>query len=222
MRTSALKLRWMLGVCAALILTVANPALVSAQVIPCKDQQERTGDVGCWVLVDRSIGRANTSQLYWHIDSVPQSAAGSAPTASDATLVRALGSTWSFTIERRAQHTHRGIHVASIGPLIVKPGRSYTARFMESVFEPGMMAGEHRHPGPEAWYTLSGAICLETPTGTAIGRAGEGTIIPEGPPMHLTAIGTEKRRSLVLILHDSTQPAATSAGSWKSTNACRR
>jgi quercetin dioxygenase-like cupin family protein len=213
--------RWVIGLSAALTLMLANPAPVSAQVIPCKGQQERTGEVGCWVLADRAIGRPTTAQLYWHIDSVPPDDTGREPAASDQSLVRAMGSTWSFAIERRAQHTHRGIHVATIGPLIVKPGRSYIARFMESIFEPGMMAGEHRHPGPEAWYTLSGAICLETPAGTSTGRAGESTIIPEGPPMHLTAIGTEQRRSLVLILHDATQPAATSAGHWKSSGACR-
>jgi hypothetical protein len=33
--------------------------------------------------------------------------------------------------------------------------------------------------------------------------------IPGGPPMHLTATGTEQRRSLVLILHETSKPATT-------------
>ena len=33
--------------------------------------------------------------------------------------------------------------------------------------------------------------------------------MPGGPPMHLTATGTEQRRALVLILHDSAKPATT-------------
>ena len=74
----------------------------------------------------------------------------------------------------------------------------------------------------EAWYTASGETCLETPQGTMIGRAGGApVIVPEGPPMHLTATGTETRRALVLILHDSTQPPTTPARDWTPKGLCR-
>jgi len=46
-------------------------------------------------------------------------------------------------------------------------------------------------------------------------------IVPEGPPMHLTATGTETRRALVLILHDATQPATTPATDWTPKGLCR-
>jgi hypothetical protein len=39
--------------------------------------------------------------------------------------------------------------------------------------------------------------------------------------MHLTATGTETRRALVLILHDSTQPATMSAHDWKPKGLCK-
>jgi quercetin dioxygenase-like cupin family protein len=81
---------------------------------------------------------------------------------------------------------------------------------MEAIFTPGMTAPAHRHSGPEAWHTLAGETCLETPEGKMVGRAGGShVIVPGGPPMHLTATGTETRRALVLILrfnaaaHDS-------------------
>ena len=39
-----------------------------------------------------------------------------------------------------------------------------------------MTAPAHTHSGPEAWYTVAGETCLETPDGVQIGRAG-------GPPV---------------------------------------
>jgi len=45
-------------------------------------------------------------------------------------------------------------------------------------------------------------------------------IVPGGPPMHLTATGTEQRRALVLILHESSQPATTPAHHWVPKGLC--
>jgi quercetin dioxygenase-like cupin family protein len=93
---------------------------------------------------------------------------------------------------------------------------------MEAVFTPGMTAAEHTHSGPEAWYTIAGETCLETPDGKQVGRAGgPPVIIPGGPPMHLTATGTEIRRALVLILHDANKPATTLHHDWKPKGLCK-
>ena len=77
-----------------------------------------------------------------------------------------------------------------------------------------MTAPTHMHAGPEVWYTLSGETCLETPDGKQVGRAG-------GPPMHLTATGAEQRRALVLILHESVEPATTPARDWVPKGFCK-
>jgi len=45
-------------------------------------------------------------------------------------------------------------------------------------------------------------------------RAANMLIVPGGPPMHLTATGTTQRRSLVLILHESSKPATTLVKGW--------
>ena len=86
-----------------------------------------------------------------------------------------------------------------------------------------MTAPAHTHAGPEAWYTLSGETCLETPDGKQVGRAGgPPVIVPGGPPMHLTATGTEKRRALVLILHEASKPATTPARDWVPKGLCNK
>ena len=40
--------------------------------------------------------------------------------------------------------------------------------------------------------------------------------------MLLTATGTEKRRGLALILHDSSRPATTMEHDWKPKGLCRK
>ena len=85
-----------------------------------------------------------------------------------------------------------------------------------------MTASTHRHSGPEAWYTLTGETCLETPDGIQIGRTGgHYVIVPDGLPMHLTATCREQRQALVLILHDATKPASTLASDWMSKGLCK-
>jgi quercetin dioxygenase-like cupin family protein len=91
---------------------------------------------------------------------------------------------------------------------------------MEAVFKPGMQARTHQHSGPEAWYLVSGAQCLETPEGITVVHAGDSAVVPEGPPMSLRSVGTEMRRSLVLVLHDTSQPWQTFTSEWKPKGLC--
>src|SRR5258708_5914412 len=132
------------------------------------------------------------------------------------------GTAWNRTIAEAGWRPSGGMRAAEIGPLPISSDTKYTAQYMEAIFTPGMTAAAHRHSGPEAWYTLTGETCLETPEGKLVGRAGgEYVIVPGGRPMHLTAIGTETRRSLVLVLHDSSQLPRSPAHDWTPKGLCR-
>ena len=50
---------------------------------------------------------------------------------------------------------------------------------------------------------------------------GSHVIVPGGPPMELTATGSEVRQALVLILHDSTEPPTTVAADWTPKGLCK-
>jgi quercetin dioxygenase-like cupin family protein len=76
------------------------------------------------------------------------------------------------------------------------------------------------HSGIEAFYTLSGETCLETPSGAQIGKKGTDIIVPEGVPMELTAVGKEPRLGLILVLHDASKPPTTVVDSWTSKKLC--
>lgn len=204
-------------VCVALASIVSYEA--SAQI--CRPEAERTGELGCWIKVDAELGTLPEGHIFWHLDVYVTRAAAEDAKGPRGIVVESLGRVWLFTIDVGGWRPRGGERIAEIGPLPVEPGLSYSAQYMEAIFTPGMTAPAHRHSGPEAWYTLSGETCLETPDGTMVGRAGGShVIVPGGPPMHLTATGTETRRALVLILHDSTQSATTPAPDWTPRGLC--
>lgn len=114
---------------------------------------------------------------------------------------------WLLTIAGSGWRSPGGTHIAEIGPLPTVAGAAYTAQFMEAVFKPGTKSSVHRHAGPEAWYTLSGERCMETPEASWL-VGGSQVVVPSGPPMELTATGSEVRRA---FLHDSSQPPTSPA-----------
>jgi hypothetical protein len=67
---------------------------------------------------------------------------------------------------------------------------------------------------------LAGVQCLETPDGITVVRAGESSLVPEGPPMMLCSVGTETRRSVLLVLHDSSKPWMMPEMQWKPKGLC--
>ena len=141
--------------------------------------------------------------------------------ASDWNACRVSREVWLFTIGEAGRWPLGGERVAEIGPLPLNSRAKYTARYLEAVFAPGMISVSHRHGGPEAWFTLAGATRLETPEGKFVGRAGGApVIVPGGLSMHLTAIGTEQRSALVLILFDSARPHTTAAPDWTPKGLC--
>ena len=209
---------WFSLLCAAAALS-ASPAAFAQS---CKPVGQRTGELGCWITANAALGQLLPEPIFWHLDAYPSRAEAEAARGPRGTVVDSLGKVWLFTVETAGWRPSAGTRVAEIGPLPVIAKATYSAQYMEAIFTPGMTAPAHRHAGPEAWYTLTGETCLETPEGKMIGRAGGShVIVPGGPPMHLTATGTETRRALVLILHDSTQPPTTPAPDWTPKGLCR-
>lgn len=204
-------------ICVALLFIAQQEA--SAQI--CRPAAERTGELGCWITAQTELGKLPQQEIFWYLDTYATRAAADAAKGPRGTVVESLGRVWLLTIDGDGWRAAGGERIAQIGPLPVEPDASYSAQYMEAIFAPGMTAPAHRHSGPEAWYTLSGETCLETPEGTMVGRAGGShVIVPGGPPMHLTATGTETRRALVLILHDSAQPPTTPAPDWTPKGLC--
>ena len=181
---------------------------------------QRPSEVGCYVAASEALGVLGQGPVFWHLYNYATRSAAEAAKGARGTVVEAFGKVWLYQIAEESWRPANGERIAVIGPLSVTPGRPYTARYMEAVFAPGMKSAIHRHSGPEAWYVLAGAQCLETPSGITVARAGEGAIVPQGPPMVLHSVGTETRRSVLLVLHESSQPWSILASDWKPKGVC--
>jgi quercetin dioxygenase-like cupin family protein len=183
---------------------------------------ERRQDVGCYVLESRSLGQLPDVQLFWHLYEVPSRADASAVNAPRATIVEVFGKTWLFSIAPREWQSPTGRLISIVGPLPHSAAKSYTARYLEGVIPPGEKTPVHTHAGPEAWYLLAGAECLETPEGIMVAHAGDSAVVREGLPMMLSSVGKETRNAFALILHDSAQPwtMVMPQDGWKPAGKC--
>jgi quercetin dioxygenase-like cupin family protein len=213
---------------AFLLLGLSGQQLAAQGVIGpsgvCKPASMRTQQVGCWIMADDPIGQLTKSSVFWTLDVYPTRAEAEADKGPRGTVLESLGKVWLLNIEYQKSKPSHGGRAAEIGPLSVTPGENYSVQYMEAIFNPGMTAPEHIHSGPEAWYTLSGETCLETSDGRVqVGRAGgPPVIVPMGLSMHLTATGTEQRRALVLILHQTSQPPTTLDHNWVTKGLCNK
>ena len=104
----------------------------------CGPVSERAGEVGRWIIAH--VRRVNCSTggflAFGHVSDRTEAEAAKGPRG---TVVEALGKVWLFTIEEAGWRPSGGVRVAEIGPLHVKSGEKYTARYMEVIFTPGMM-----------------------------------------------------------------------------------
>lgn len=158
---------------------------------------------------EAQLGVLPAQPLYWHIYEYTSRAAAEAARGDRGTAAEVFGRHWLYAIADD-QWRPAGEKIALIGPLQVATDTAYTARYMEALFpwagpQPYGDGSGHRHPGPEAWYVVSGAQCLETPNGLIVASAGWGAMVPDGWPMAISSVGGETRRALVLILHRSAE-----------------
>ena len=209
-----------ISVSGILALGISEPAFAQQGFAGCLPVSERTGEIGCWILASESVGQLSARPVFWHLDKFSTSALAENAKESRGTVLQSLGKVWLMTIAEAGWRPKSGEHVAEIGPLPVNANTKYVAQYMEAIMNPGMETRLHRHPGPEAWYTESGETCLETPTGKQVGKKGVSVIVPGGEPMKLSVTGTEQRRSLVLVLHDASQPWMTMAPDWTAKGLC--
>lgn len=216
---------------AIVITTALTPAAARAQTPEgfgtCVPASQRAGrGVGCFILVEQPLGSLDPGRRFWHVTRFASRTAAERENGAaeiKGTVIDAFDASWLLTIADSTWRPRTGRRAAVIGPLPITSGIQYAAVYMEATMRPGMKSMIHRHSGPEAWYTMQGETCLETPNGTQVGRPGKPpVIVPGGEPMELTATGTALRKSLVLILHDASRPPTSMDSTWTPRGLCRR
>lgn len=197
-------------VCLAVVSACSNVALA---------QNKRPGANAIATVV---LGELPQTPLYWHLDVYPTRAAAEAAKGARSAVVEAFDRVWLFTLAEAEWRPAGGDHTATLGPLpLGASGANMTATYLQAATSPGFQTDVHQIAGPEALYILSGEVCVETPQGKQVGRAGgKPLLIAGGQPMQLTSTGTETRRSIVLVVHDSTQSWKIPASGWTPKGLC--
>ena len=191
--------------------------------IPCAPIAERRQELGCYVLAHPVLGALpQGSPLAWHLDAYVSRAAAEAARGQHSTVAEVFDRVWLLTIAAPDwRPTGGGEHVATVGPLPLDTAvAQYAAFYVASTFRPGFASFAHAHPGPEAWFILTGEQCLETPEGRIPGRAGDGMVVRGDLPMIVRSTGSEIRRNFALVLHDAAQPVTTRLDHWKPAGLC--
>lgn len=177
---------------------------------------------GCFNLAHVPGLQFDTGSAVWLLYRFTSKPAADAARSKRGTVVGEAGAYWLSEIVPAATHAahHRGGKLAAqVGPLALSEAKSYTATLAYAVMEPGQRSRTHTHPGPEAFYVVSGEQCVETPSGLKRANAGDAFSEPAGMPMELVATGSDERRGFALVLHDSTQAQAAPA-SWHPSGLC--
>jgi hypothetical protein len=143
---------------------------------------------GAHVLASVPVVELPQAPIYWHLHTYPTRAQAAAVAQSRSAVVETLGKVWLFTIGEADSRTAGGTRVAMIGPPPVRPEGRYTASYMRAVTSPGFQTDVHQHGGPEALFTLSGEVCVETPGGKLVRSAEKEPLLINGDvPMQLTS-----------------------------------
>ena len=190
--------------------------------VSCDDvpPSEKRPDFGCFNVASEKGLQFPKPQVYWHIRTFENRAAADAAKSATGIVVEEDGRVWLSEFGGPDLVVKGGKAVATIGPLQLPPAKLFTAVLSYAVMRPGDRSRVHTHPGPEGWYMIAGEQCLETPSGAHRAKPGETMTVPPNVPMELSITGKEVRKSLVMVIHDSSQ-ARGIASQWSPSGACR-
>lgn len=218
----------------ALTLQLAIPSALQGQVtardghdhrlFECTDDGlSRTGSTGfgCQQLAKYDLPHFSDAPLFWHLAKLPSGATAKTTKGQATFVVDAAGQNWLFSIGPEDAAPKQGQHVATVGPLPLTVAKSYAVVAYFVVMPVGAYTMVHTHPGPEAWYVLEGAQCLDTPGGALRVAAGQMGVAPPDTPMRLHNSGSVTRRALFIVIHDAAQRWG-SPSDWKPSGACDR
>lgn len=207
----------------AMVVAIAIPGAVHAQATSrvCAGEAGETPGPACLV-AHVELGTPPPGPLYWNVYDFTDLKAATDAKGAHGAVVQAFGRIWLFDVGGKGAKLAGGRHLADVGPLPLDRTPSLlSVEYLKSTFTPGMTAPVHVHSGPEAFYAISGASCLETPDGAQVARGpGHSLMVRRGPPMLLMAIGADARQGFALILHEPGAPPTTLTADWTPKGLC--
>ncbi len=195
------------------------------RLFSCMEDGLKSNNTGCQLLGRMKVPQFPDTPLFWCLNRFPTRKAAEVAKVQNSLVAEVEGKFWLFSFGPKGAAPKSGELVASIGPLQLTSDKLPKASLYEivaylAVMPPGTYTRVHIHPGPEAWYVLSGEQCLETPAGAMKAGMGESMSAPPVTPMRLTNSGSSIRRALFIVIHDANQPWTIPINDWKPSGAC--
>ena len=180
---------------------------------------EKRPEFGCFNVGTVKALQFRETSVYWHLRVYGSRKAAEAARSATGIVVEEDGRVWLSEFGARETAPRGGEAVALVGPLQLPVAKGYSAVLSYAVMRPGDSSRVHTHPGPEGWYVIAGAQCLETPAGANRAGAGQTMTAPPNVPMELNVTGKTLRRAFALVIHDSTQDRGIPSD-WKPAGKC--
>jgi quercetin dioxygenase-like cupin family protein len=196
-------------ICAIALFSAHNRALAELEPSCAKDSPERRGEIGCSYVEDKALPAPLTEPLFWHIDRFDSETGAQAAAGPTSVVFQAHGAWWAMSIESTVKDHHSGKHVAAVALPPLPPAPKYSMLVISAYIPAGQTSRVHHHSGVEAFYTVDGEQCLETPTGAHRIPKGSSLAVPAGVTMRLVAAGSNPRRGFAVIVYDASQPPTT-------------
>lgn len=178
------------------------------------------GRPGCYMAAEITI-ESPPASIYWNVYSFPSAAAAAAGARAHdwSVTTQSHGLYWAHVLAPQEVRLEGGRRRAVVGPMALTAGRPIRARFIESFFLPGMRTSVHSHPGPEGFYVLDGAQCMDMPSGARQLRTGETMIVPARSIHFQSApIG---RRNVAVVFYPPDEPWMKMETGWKPSEHCK-
>jgi quercetin dioxygenase-like cupin family protein len=191
-------------------------------IIKCIDSptpRARPANVECAILVRKQINVLPLEPLVLRFEKFRSRAAAYRAETTASSVVSVAGNYWLLTLGKKGARSEGGTFVAEVGPFVIPRARRYEIVIGEVYSRPGAASRVHVHPGPEAWYLLTGAQCLQVPSGTLRAESGHGMFVAANTPMKLTVTGTTHRDAIFLVVGDAARPWTVPIR-WRTTDRC--
>ena len=162
-------------------------------------------------LAEKKVAELPAGELYWQVENFPTRAEAEAAAGPTSLVAEAEGKVWLFTLGSKGAATGGGTKVVEIGPQPRIKAPSYLLRINGAIAPPGAKTKVHTHPGPEAFYVLSGELTQKTPEGVIIIEAGGTKPGKPDTPMEVSSSGATDLHELIMFFVDATRPFSSPA-----------
>lgn len=164
------------------------------------------------ILTDKKVSALPAGPLFVRLENYPTLAAAQAAVGPMGLAAESGGKAWLFTFGPAGGSSPGGTKVAEVGPLPQVAATEYMLRINEASGPPGAKTSVHTHPGPEAFYVLTGELSIRTPQGMVSVAAGKSEVgVASGTPLEVSISGSTDLIALVMFVVDATKTFSSPA-----------